>query len=229
MTYPLPARYSDLIENPSPRCACMLVLDDSFSMSGGLLTFKNRPIDELNAGLAQFLQEIQDDEFASYSVEIGVVTTSSPDVEMLSLTPSHQIEGFDTLKPNGCTPLGRAVDTALCALEQRKTEYKKNGVAYYQPWLVLISDGAPTDHWQESARKAKALAEERKLVVLPVAVQGADINILSQFSNRPAKQLQGLKFKDFFAWLSASMAQVSRSASTASAIDLPSTTGWDSI
>jgi uncharacterized protein YegL len=45
---------NNIVESPAPRCACMLVLDTSSSMSGS-------PIDELNAGLAQFVDEIRRD------------------------------------------------------------------------------------------------------------------------------------------------------------------------
>jgi uncharacterized protein YegL len=73
------------------------------------------------------------------------------------------------------------------------------------------------------------MAENRKLAVMPIGVSGADLNILSQFSNRPAKALAGLKFREFFAWLSANMARVSSSALTSSQVNLPSTRTWDSI
>jgi len=66
-------------------------------------------------------------------------------------------------------------------------------------------------------------------VVLPIGVEGADLNILGQFSSRGAKKLQGLKFNEFFEWLSASMSRVSASASTSSSVKLPTTDGWDSI
>lgn len=70
------------------------------------------------------------------------------------------------------------MELALKRLEERKAQYKRAGVAYYQPWLVIISDGAPTDSWQAAAQKAMALSQSKKLVVLPVGVQGADLNIL---------------------------------------------------
>ncbi len=117
----------------------MLVLDTSGSMSGDA-------IKELNAGLSQFIEEIKEDEFTAYSVEVGVITAGGRVTEQLSITPAHQIESFRPLEADGDTPLGGAVSKALDCLENRKNEYKKAGVAYYQPWLVLISDGEPTDN-----------------------------------------------------------------------------------
>ena len=107
------------------------------------------------------------------------------------------------------TPIGEAVNVALQKLEKRKHDYQKNGVAYYQPWLVIISDGEPTDVWQSAASASRQLSQNRKLVVLPIGVENADLGKLSQFSSRPAKALQGLKFNEFFEWLSASMSRVS--------------------
>jgi len=114
-------------------------------------------------------------------------------------------------------------------LEERKEEYRQTGTPYYQPWLVLISDGAPTDHWQYVAQKAKDLCNNKKLVSLAVGVNNADMSILSEFSNRPALKLQGLNFKDFFEWLSASMNRVSGSGSTAATVNLPPVNSWASI
>lgn len=215
-------RNNDLIENPSPRCACMLVLDTSGSMYG-------EAIKELNAGLSQFITEIKDDEFTAYSVEVGVITAGGGVTEQLPITPAHQIQSFNSLNADGDTPIGAAVHKALNDLEIRKNEYKRAGVAYYQPWLVIISDGEPTDNWQSVAQKAQDMANQRKLVVIPVGVKGANMTKLSMFSNRPAKSLSGLKFREFFEWLSASMTRVSSSASTSSSVQLPSTSGWDSI
>jgi uncharacterized protein YegL len=215
-------RNNDLVVNPTPRCACLLVLDTSGSMSG-------QPINELNQGVIQFIEEVKEDELAQYSVEIGVVT-AGPDVQQqLQITPAHLIESANSFSAGCGTPLGEAVNLALDMLELRKGEYKSKGVAYYQPWLVLISDGEPTDSWQSAANRARIMADNRKLVVMPIGVSGADLNKLSQFSTRPAKALAGLKFKEFFAWLSASMARVSASSSTTATVKLLPTGGWDSI
>jgi uncharacterized protein YegL len=213
-------RSNDLIENPSARCACMLVVDTSSSMSGA-------PINELNAGLRSLLQALHDDEVASFSVELGIVSTGSGTPrEELPLTTANRIEQVAPLHASGGTPLGQAVKLALSKLEQRKEQYKRLGVPYFQPWLIVISDGEPTDAWKEAAAKAHELSLNRKLVSLPVGVQGANLAVLGEFSHRGAKALQGLKFKEFFEWLSASMSRVSSSNSTAATVALPSADPW---
>lgn len=214
--------HNDLFQNPSPRCACMLVLDTSGSMSGA-------PIQELNQGLQAFVEAVQEDEMSAYSVEVGVISAGGTVREELSFTTANAIREVSPLVADGITPLGAAVELALRRLEERKAAYKRAGVAYYQPWLVIISDGEPTDSWQAVAQQTSALSQQRKLVVMPVGVQQANMATLGQFSSRPAKHLAGLKFREFFEWLSASMSRVSASNSTSSAVALPGTGTWDSI
>ena len=214
--------HNDLFQNPSPRCACMLVLDTSGSMSGA-------PIQELNQGLQAFVEAVQEDEMSAYSVEVGVITAGGTVREELPFTTANAIREVSPLVADGITPLGAAVELALRRLEERKATYKRAGVAYYQPWLVIISDGEPTDSWQAVAQQTSALSQQRKLVVMPVGVQQANMATLGQFSSRPAKHLAGLKFREFFEWLSASMSRVSASNSTSSAVALPKTDSWDAV
>jgi uncharacterized protein YegL len=213
---------NDLIENPSPRCACTVVLDTSASMSGA-------PIQQLNAGLQHFLQAVHADEVAACSVDISVITAGGQICEELPFTNALNVEGCGHFSAGGATPLGAAVDLALDNLAKRKKQYKQNGVPYYQPWLVMISDGVPTDQWRAAAARAKQLSAEGKLVSLAVGVEGASLAALGEFSHRPAVMLDGLKFSEFFQWLSASMSRVSQSASTTSSVDLPPMNGWASI
>ena len=57
----------EFASNPDPRCACVLLLDTSYSMSGP-------PIDSLNDGLKAFQQDLQEDALARRRVEIAIVT-----------------------------------------------------------------------------------------------------------------------------------------------------------
>ncbi|ART83423.1 glycosyl transferase family 2 [Oceanisphaera profunda] len=213
---------NDLIENPSARCAVTMVLDTSASMSGS-------PIQQLNEGFQLFLNTLSEDEVAAYSVDVSVITAGGQVEQRLPFTSLSSIDNCEQFSANGMTPLGGAVDLALAQLEARKQQYKANGVAYYQPWLVIISDGEPNDNWRAAAAKARDLSANRKLVSLVIGVAGADMQILGEFSNRPAIGLQGVKFKEFFTWLSASMSRVSASSSTSAGVNLPPMDSWASI
>jgi hypothetical protein len=46
----IPFEHPELVVNPEPRCACLLLLDTSGSMHG-------QPITELNAGLTAFKED----------------------------------------------------------------------------------------------------------------------------------------------------------------------------
>lgn len=221
MSYPINLDEA-LIHNPAPRCPCMLLLDVSTSMDG-------TPILELNRGVQQFIQEVQNDEVAASSVELGVITFGN-NVELKSrLTTVEDIRGFSELKAYGNTPMGEAVNLAIDELEQRKTEYKKNGISYYQPWVVMMTDGEPNDNWTTAATRLRRMAEQKKMVVLCVGIgEHADMKILQNFSVLPPKKLVGLKFSEFFAWLSQSMQRVSAST-PGDKISLPNTGSWDSI
>lgn len=213
---------SDLIDNPSPRCACILVLDTSGSMNGD-------PIDQLNLGVHEFVRSIQNDDLAKYSVELAILTAGSNIEEVMPFTVAKNVDYQSNFEASGLTPLGGAVEQALRMLEERKEEYRQTGTPYYQPWLVVISDGGPTDNWQYVAKKTKDLANEKKLVSLVVGVNNADMVTLGEFSNRPALKLQGLNFSDFFEWLSQSMSRVSSSGSTSASVNLPPVNSWASI
>ncbi len=95
-------------------------------------------------------------------------------------------------------------------VEERKREYRANGISYYRPWIFLITDGAPTDEWQAAANKVFQGKKIRSLPSLPSAFR-ADMKTLAQISVRQPLPLQGLQFRELFSWLSSSLRSVSRS------------------
>ena len=197
----LPFDQSEFAENPEPRCACVLVLDVSRSMAG-------RRIDELNAGLQAFQDELAADTLARKRAEIAIVTFGPVKIESQFQTA----EDFraPTLVTQGDTPMGSAIETALDLLDARKAHYKQAGIGYYRPWVFVITDGAPTDAWQKAAQRIHA-GEGRNFSFFAVAVEGANLQILNQLSKRAATPLKGTKFRELFLWLSSSLKAVSMS------------------
>ena len=107
--------------------------------------------------------------------------------------------------------MGAAVAQGLALLESRKSTYRTHGAPYYRPWVFLITDGAPTDSWQSAAAMAREGETSKKFAFFAVGVEGARMDVLSQFSTREPLKLQGLKFRELFQWLSSSMKAVSHS------------------
>ncbi|NLP17959.1 MAG: VWA domain-containing protein [Firmicutes bacterium] len=202
-------RLEDLVNNPTPRVPVCLCLDTSGSMQG-------KPIDELNEGVKMFYKAIREDETAMYSAEISIVTFGGT-AELIADFANIDRQSEPTLTASGTTPMGEAVNMALDCLEKRKEEYKDKGVDYYQPWLVLMTDGAPyggsADEVTRAISRTVEMAQNKKLTVFPIGIgSGADMKVLEQFSpQREPLRLQGLKFRELFAWLSESISRTSQS------------------
>src|SRR3954447_17315932 len=97
----VPFDASEFVDNPEPRCPCLLLLDVSGSMAG-------KPIDELNSGLKTLASQLMNDGLAAKRVEVAV----------MSFGPVHLQSDFTTavnfsapvLRAGGATPMGDAIN-----------------------------------------------------------------------------------------------------------------------
>jgi uncharacterized protein YegL len=212
---------AEFAENPEPRCACVLLLDTSGSMQGA-------PIQQLNMGLKSFKDELLTDSLASKRVEVAVVSFGDSAQLVTDFSDAAAFEP-PALVANGLTPMGAAVWDALARLETRKELYRSNGVAYYRPWVFLITDGEPTDDFGAAAQAVRDGEAAGKFSFYAVGVMDANLEKLAQIAppNRPPVKLDGLRFRDLFVWLSKSMKTVSRSnIGQTVAVDPP---GWTTV
>ena len=251
-------RQQALIDNPDARLPVCLVLDVSKSMqaivSGDtqqtgrtqemdgkvfkVVTGSNlvTRLDELNSGITQFFGELLDFPATKRAAEVCVVAFAGT-AEMVKdfepLSDDHRNIRLSSTTSQDGTSLGHGVATALKLLDQRKENYKSAGVDYYQPWLVVMTDGEPTDdtHY-EIANDIRSRVEDKKLSVFPIAIgELLDTRHLSSISpKRDPIKLKGTKFKTFFEWLSKSMAKVSVSVPGEDVpIDTDGLKGWASL
>ena len=86
-------------------------------------------------------------------------------------------------------------------------------VEYFQPWMVLMTDGQPTDSYKSSAVNISSLIQDRKMTIFPIGIgEAVNMDVFKEFSpTREPLKLKGLKFKEFFEWLSQSVTIVSQS------------------
>jgi uncharacterized protein YegL len=194
-------------ENPDPRIACALLLDTSSSMAG-------EPIDQLNRGFELFCDEIKKDELAKKRAEITVISFGNMARVEIPFTEGRDLQPR-WLDASGSTPMGAALNLALDQLTQQKQAYKKAGLEYYRPWLFVLTDGEPTDGqvFTSAAARVREAEAARGVSVFAIGIgAGANLARLKELSaQRAPAKLDGLSFREFFSWLSASLGAASAS------------------
>jgi uncharacterized protein YegL len=217
----------EFVDNPEPRCPCILLLDTSGSMNDpkvvslGLSPVqrivndraavrKVRPIDELNAGLVAFRTALLTDGLAIKRVELSLLTFGP--IKKLTDFQSPDVFSPPTLGAEGDTPMGMAIEKAIEILNDRKAAYRQNGISYYRPWIFMISDGEPTDSWERAAELVRNGEAAKSFAFFAVGVEGANFDLLGKISVRQPLKLSGLRFREMFIWLSSSLAYISRSS-----------------
>ncbi|HEY4326630.1 MAG TPA: VWA domain-containing protein [Mucilaginibacter sp.] len=196
----LPFGSDDFADNPESRCPCMLLLDTSGSMDG-------EAIRQLNEGIATFKTEVERDPLATKRVEVAVVTFGPVSFE----SDFQTVDNFfpKHLNASGDTPIGAAITLGIDLVNKRKQLYKQKGIGYYKPWIILITDGAPTDAFAQAIKLIHDGERESRFAFFAIGVEGANFDVLRQLSVREPLKLRGLAFREFFLWLSGSLKMVS--------------------
>lgn len=239
---------SEFADNPDPRVPCVLLLDTSASMNevvGGfdhatgetvmqdgqlynVVSGGRTRIDTLNEGLVTLKEALAADLQASRRAEIAIVTFGGIVTTVQDFVTAENFQP-PRLQATGSTPMGQAILAGLDMIARRKVTYRAAGVSYYRPWIFLITDGGPDpgDPWQSAAAQVKQGEASKSFAFFTVAVEGANMNVLTQISTRPPAKLKGVNFHEMFVWLSQSMQAVSQS-SPGDTVALPAP-GWTEV
>ncbi len=217
-------------QNYAQKTICCFVVDVSGSMKDG-------PINQLNHGLEDFYKDIKADHDLAERLEVAIVEFS--DTVTTRLLPSLA-ESFTmpVLTAGGTTKLVDGVREAINLVEARKAWYKQTGQKHLRPWIILITDGAPDEDQDVNglASEIENGTQNSHFAFLSIGVQNADMNFLNSLPSyvqdqnrnwvkRPPESLQGLKFHEFFKWLSESMGMVAV-AKAGDKINLPNNSSW---
>lgn len=204
MAEQIPFGAVEFAANPEQRCPCVLLLDTSASMAGERLS-------ELQSGIAQLKSELSNDLLAKKRVELAVVTFGG---HVHLAADFATVDAFEVpqLRADGLTPMGEAIQLGLELVRTRKNVYRQNGIAYYRPWIFLITDGEPNDSWMAAAKAVREAEATRQLAFFAVGVAQANFEVLQQISVRQPLALKGVMFHEMFQWLSSSLKSVSHSS-----------------
>lgn len=209
----------EFADNPELRCACVLILDTSGSMTGDA-------INALNAGLRAFRDDLMNDNLARKRVEVAIVEFNTAVRVVQDFVTADAFQP-PTLTAQGLTDMVGGIEKGLDLIAQRKATYKAHGIQYFRPWAFLITDGKATGY-DDLAKRIRKDEKDGRFLFFAVGVRDADMNCLTQISSLPPAKLDGINFKDLFGWLSASLGQVSRSK-PGEMVPLVPTRTWQAI
>jgi uncharacterized protein YegL len=144
-------------------------------------------IKTMNAALQDMVKTFADQSRLRAEIQVGLITFGGEEAEAhLPLTPAHQIERMEALEPQGRTPMGHAFQLATELLEDAELIPSRA----YQPVLVLVSDGRPTDDWHEAFSKLQTSVRAQKASRFAMAIgSDADEDMLKRFANDPEAPL----------------------------------------
>ena len=213
-------------ENPVPRPGsyhqpAIFLLDISESM-GWETNEDIVPIDELNEGLQSFIDSWKDDELGEV-IDISLVTFNDRAQVVQDFMPAQAMRSI-TFEAKGRTALGAAINLALDKATEYKNKLKHEGVDYYRPWIICISDGAPTDTAvvTSAAQRLKAAEDANQVVAYCIGVDGFDGNKMSEIFN-PYRilVLRDFDFSELFVFLRNSMVVSVSQAEATGKIEVP--------
>jgi uncharacterized protein YegL len=183
------------------RLPVYILADCSGSMTGD-------PIESVKVGIRALHSNLMGDPSAIETAYLSVITFDS---SARQLAPLTEVTLFNPpeLQAGGTTAMGAALKTLMdcISIEVRTTTADQKGD--WKPLIFLLTDGAPTDNWQQYADELK---RKKQVNIIAVACGGAgDTSVLKSVSNTVLvmKDMSTEAFSQFFKWVSASIAQTS--------------------
>jgi uncharacterized protein YegL len=220
-------------KNYEQKCTVALVLDISGSMSE-----HNRLVNMVK-GLDAFIKEVKEDENLKNKLEIGIVAFNNICTRIVEPSLAADIQ-LPNLVADGGTFSVQAIQSGIQMVSERKAWYRNNGLSYYRPWIIHITDGGPSHQefataeefetkWNELAEQIRLAEKDKTFCFLSLGVDEFEPAYLDRIKQAsiPVYKMSGLKFTDFFKWLSATIADVAKGTDVVKAVK-SNTSSWDS-
>ncbi|OED47530.1 tellurite resistance protein TerY [Endozoicomonas sp. (ex Bugula neritina AB1)] len=194
----------------------IILADTSGSMS------INGKIDAMNQALKDLIDTLGSENRLHAEIQLSIVTFGGDKaVEHLPLEPAHQIKEFPPMEAIGRTPMGDAFSMAQALVEDNERIPSRA----YRPFIILISDGYPTDNWQSAFDNLCKSERAQKGTRLAMAIgDDADMKMLEDFNND--LEVSVFKANDardiihFFRVVSMSVTNRSRSVNPNESVDI---------
>lgn len=191
------------------RLPVYLLLDVSASMAGA-------PIEAVNQGMMLLHNELRNNPTAIETAFISVITFGS---QANIVVPLTEVASFSPpkIEARGSTALGDALSVLNQSLDKEIIPNKEGQKGDYKPLVFLMTDGMPTDSWQNPASTLKSRRTAKPVVIALACGNGADPRVLKEIAQVVLKMdnVTSDQIQEYFQWLSQSVGTASVSAQNA--------------
>jgi len=184
----------------------ILLADVSGSMS------VNGKIQALNQAVSEMVATFAAEEEGRAEIQVAVITFGGTAQLHLPLQAASEVS-WEAMGATGGTPMGRAMELAADLIDDREAIPSRA----YRPTIVLVSDGMPTDSWEQGLARLTGEGRGAKAFRMALGI-GADADeaMLARFvgGEEPTvyKAEDARRIRDFFQFLTMSVTSRSRSA-----------------
>lgn len=189
-----PANFTVAKAKPLP---VVLLLDVSSSMG--------ESIKKLNIAVKEMISDFASAEKNEVEILVSIITFGAKVLLHTPYTSAKDIEWQD-LTVSGSTPMGTAFSMAKAMIEDKETTPSRA----YRPTIVLVSDGEPTDSWQQPLRALVNDGRSNKCDRMAMAIGGAASNtVLNEFisgtENKVFTAQDASQIQEFFKFVTMSV------------------------
>lgn len=189
--------------NNGRRLPVYLLLDCSGSMYG-------EPIEAVKMGVKALVSDLKADPQALETAHLAVITFGNDATQLAPLTELVSFQEPE-LNASGETKLGAALNELLKSLANEVRGSSPTCRGDWRPLVFLMTDGCPTDAWEEHAKALRGKAN----IIACAAGPCANTDTLKRITETVVQlaTLEPDALKAFFKWVSASVTATARSVS----------------
>lgn len=140
-------------------------------------------IEALNLALEDMVAGFRAESRLRAEIQVALITFGGESARVhLPLASAHKISEVSSLRAGGRTPMGSAFDKVQQLIEDKDLIPSRA----YRPVLVLVSDGLPTDDWEQPFDGLCESERGQKTTRFAMAIGAdADVEMLGRFANDP--------------------------------------------
>lgn len=137
-------------------------------------------IETLNLALKEMLATFKSESRLRAEIQVAIIKFGGSATVFQPLVPAHTLPEWQDFDACGGTPLGEACKLARQLIEDKNQVFSRA----YKPVIILLSDGYPTDDYEQAFDALLKSERASKASRLAMAIgDDADIQLLANFNN----------------------------------------------